>query len=158
MSGAVTAFFSSVFENDKPIITIVEPNKADCIYQTVKADDGKLHYVTGDLDSIMAGLCCGEPCTIAWDILKDYADNFVSVPDDIAMKGMRTLGKPSYGDPKIISGESGAVGIGLLAEIMKNNDLSNLKDQLGFNENSVVLCFSTEGDTDKERYREIVGL
>ena len=158
MSGAVTAFFSSVFENDKPIITIVEPNKADCIYQTAKADDGKLHYVAGALDSIMAGLCCGEPCTIAWDILKDYADNFVSVPDDIAKKGMRVLGKPSYGDLKIISGESGAVGIGLLAEIMENKDLSNLKDQLGLNENSVVLCFSTEGDTDKERYREIVGL
>ena len=156
MSGAITAFFSSVFENSKPVITIVEPNNADCIYKTAKANDGKLHYVTGDLDSIMAGLCCGEPCTIAWDILKDYADNFVSVPDDITKQGMRILAKPCYGDTKIVSGESGAVGIGLLTELMENENLRSLKEQIGLNENSVVLCFSTEGDTDKESYKEIV--
>mgnify|MGYP003320064061 CR=1 FL=1 len=156
MSGAVTAFFSSVFEKSKPVITIVEPNKADCIYQTAKANDGKLRYVTGNLDSIMAGLCCGEPCTLAWDILKDYADNFVSVPDDITKKGMRILAQAAYGDDKVVSGESGAVGVGLLAELMENDNLRSLKEQIGLNENSVVLCFSTEGDTDKDSYRKII--
>lgn len=156
MSGAVTAFFSSVFEKSKPVITIVEPNKADCIYQTAKANDGQLRYVTGDLNSIMAGLCCGEPCTLAWDILKDYADNFVSVPDDITKRGMRILAQAPYRDDKIVSGESGAVGVGLLAELMENDNLRSLKEQIGLNENSVVLCFSTEGDTDKDSYRKIV--
>ena len=156
MSGAVTAFFSSVFEKSKPVITIVEPNKADCIYQTAKANDGKLRYVTGNLDSIMAGLCCGEPCTLAWDILKDYADNFVSLPDDITKKGMRILAQAAYGDDKVVSGESGAVGVGLLAELMENDNLRSLKEQIGLNENSVVLCFSTEGDTDKDSYRKII--
>lgn len=98
MAGAVAAFFADYYKADKPIITIVEPEKADCIFKTAKADDGKLHNVTGALDSIMAGLCCGEPCGLAWDMLRRYADNFASMPDEFAAYGMRVLGNPLSGD------------------------------------------------------------
>ncbi|MFV0616937.1 MAG: diaminopropionate ammonia-lyase [Megasphaera sp.] len=157
MSGALTGFFSSVYGDDKrPIITIVEPNKADCIYRTAAANDGTLHVVKGDMDSIMAGLCCGEPCTIGWDILKDHADHFVSVPDWVAAKGMRVLGNPMGDDPRVISGESGAVTTGFVAELLQNPSLRELREQLQITEQSDILCFSTEGDTDKENYRRIV--
>lgn len=104
----------------------------------------------------MAGLCCGEPCTIGWDILKDHADYFVSVPDWVAAKGMRILGNPLGRDQRIISGESGAATTGFVAEVLQNSSLDYLKQELGINDNSTILCFSTEGDTDAMNYRHIV--
>ena len=156
MAGAITGLFSAIYGEDRPIITIVEPNKADCIYRTAEADDGKLRFVTGDMDTIMAGLACGEPCTIGWNILKDYADNFISCPDYTAAEGMRILGNPPKGDERVISGESGAATLGCVAEIMTNNNLAWMREKLKLDENSRVLFFSTEGDTDKENYIDIV--
>jgi diaminopropionate ammonia-lyase len=157
MSGAVTGYFTSLYgDAGRPVITVVEPNRADCLYRTAAAGDGKLHTVTGDMDSIMAGLCCGEPCTIGWEILRDHADHFVSMPDWVAAKGLRVLGNPLGDDPRVISGESGAATTGLVAELMQNESLDWLREQIGIDENSRVLCFSTEGDTDRENYRRIV--
>lgn len=155
-AGAVQGFFASVYGENRPITTIVEPNKANCIYRTAEKNDGKLHFVTGDMDTIMAGLACGEPCRIGYEVLRDYSDNFVSCPDYVTAKGMRTMGNPVDGDKKIISGESGAVTLGLVTEVMKNKDLQWLKEELKLDENSRILCFSTEGNTDKESYRDIV--
>jgi diaminopropionate ammonia-lyase len=155
-AGAVQGFFASVYGENRPITTIVEPNKADCIYKTAEKSDGKLHFVTGDMNTIMAGLACGEPCRIGYEVLRDYSDNFVSCPDYATAKGMRVMGNPVKNDKKIISGESGAVTIGLVAEIMENKDLQWLKEELKLDENSRILCFSTEGNTDKESYRDIV--
>ncbi len=156
MAGAVCAFFADVYGDEKPVITIVEPNAADCIFRTAEANDGTLHSVSGDMHSMMAGLCCGEPCSLAWDILKDYADFAVSMPEYAAPIGMRALGRPVNGDSKVISGESGASSAGFVVEVMQNDELKPLRDTLGLNSDSVVLCFSTEGDTDKENYRRIL--
>ena len=156
MAGAVAGFFASVYGGERPIITIVEPNKADCIYKTAEAADGKLHFVTCDMDTIMAGLACGEPCSIGWNVLRDYADNFISCPDYAAAQGMRVLGNPEAGDTKVVSGESGASAFGCIAEIMRDKTLVELKNKLKLDENSKVLFFSTEGDTDKENYKSIV--
>ena len=156
LAGAITGFFSSIYGEERPIITIVEPNKADCVFRTADANDGKLHFVTGDMDTLMAGLACGEPCSIGWEILRDYADNFISCPDYAAAQGMRILGNPAHGDSKVISGESGAAAFGCVAEIMRNPELKDIKEKLKLDENSKVLFFSTEGDTDKESYKSIV--
>lgn len=156
MAGAVTGLFSSIYGEDRPVISIVEPNKADCLYRTAEANDGERHFVTGDMDTIMAGLACGEPCSIGWNILSDYADFFISCPDYVAAKGMRILGNPAKKDDRVISGESGAAAFGCVAEIMTNPELAGLKAQLGLNEDSKVLFFSTEGDTDQENYKAIV--
>lgn len=156
MAAAITGLFSAIYGEERPIITIVEPNKADCIYKTAEANDGKLHFVTGDMDTIMAGLACGEPCTIGWNILKDYADNFISCPDYTAAEGMRILGNPPMGDERVVSGESGAATLGCVAEIMINDKLAWMREKLNLDENSRVLFFSTEGDTDKENYKDIV--
>ncbi len=156
MAGAVTGLFSAIYGEDRPVITIVEPNKADCLYRTAEANDGERHFVTGDMDTIMAGLACGEPCSIGWEILKDHADYFISCPDYVAAKGMRILGNPAGKDDRVVSGESGAAAFGCVAEIMTNTQLSDIRKQLGLDENSRVLFFSTEGDTDKENYKAVV--
>lgn len=156
MAGAITAFFSDYYKEDRPKIIIVEPDKADCIYRSALAGDGKPRFVTDDMDTIMAGLACGEPCTIGWEILKDHADYFVSMPDYVAAKGMRILGNPLADDARVISGESGASTAGFVVEILTNPEYKEMKETLEFNADSRILCFSTEGDTDRENYRKIV--
>ncbi len=156
MAGAVAGFFASVYGEERPLITIVEPNRADCVFRTAEAADGKLHFVTGEMNTIMAGLACGEPCSIGWNVLRDYADNFISCPDYMAAQGMRILASPVKGDPQVISGESGAAAFGCVAEIMRNPKYADVRKKLGLNQDSKVLFFSTEGDTDQENYRSIV--
>lgn len=156
MAGALTAFFADYYKEKKPVMVIVEPHGANCIYRTAEANDGQLHTVGGEMRTIMAGLCCGEPCPIGWEMLRRYAEHFVSVPDFVAAKGMRILGNPADGDERIISGESGAVTAGFAAEMMLNEHLSRLRREIGLGGDSRVLCISTEGDTDRENYRKIV--
>ena len=157
MAGAVCAFFTDACgDENRPVITVFEPNGANCNYVTALHNDGSLYATDGDMNSIMAGLCCGEVCPLAWDVLKDHADFFVTAPDYVAENGMRMLGKPLGNDVKVVSGESGAATAGYVAEIMKNPELAGIKAKLGLDENSVVLCFSTEGDTDKENYKRIL--
>lgn len=156
MAGAVAAFAAAYYGEKKPVITIVEPNQADCIYRTAAFDDGRLHAVAGDMHSIMTGLCCGEPCTLGWEELNAHAEAFVSMPDTVAAKGMRTLGAPLKGDPRIISGESGASTSGFVCELLENPELSPVKEALHMDSNAKILCISTEGDTDQENYRDII--
>lgn len=155
MAGAVAGFFAEVYGEDRPVITIVEPNKADCLFRTAKAQDGTLHSVGGRMDTIMAGLACGEPCSIGWQVLCACADHFISCPDAFAAKGMRILGNPAAGDDRVISGESGAAAFGCVTQILSNPALAGMKTELGLNESSRVLFFSTEGDTDAASYRSI---
>ncbi len=157
MAGAVCGYFASLCgDRDRPIVIVVEPDRADCLYRTAMADDGRLHIVTGGMDSIMAGLCCGVPSTLGWMVLRDHADHFISMPDRVAAEGMRLLGRPLAGDPRVVSGESGAAGLGFAAEVLRDPGLKELKDELQLDGASRILCFSTEGDTDKESYRRIV--
>lgn len=157
LATGVTGYFSSVYQGDKkPFITIVEPEKAACIYKTAKANDGEIHPVTGEMHTIMAGLACGEPVTVGWPVLNSYADAFLSTPDKSAARGMRVLGNPLRGDQRVISGESGAATIGALTEILQRPDLEEIKKLLKLDENSEILLFSTEGDTDFEHYRKVV--
>ena len=156
MAGAMAGFIADYYKEARPVITIVEPTKADCLYRTALANDGKLHIVDGALDSIMAGLCCGEPCSIGWQQLAAYADNFVAVPDKAAALGMRVLGNPVGNDAAVVSGESGAAGLGLAVAALRERDLAQLKGSLQLDAKSVILCISTEGATDVANYRRIM--
>ena len=154
-AGAVLGCMVETYGKDYPVTTVMEPDKADCVYRSAAADDGKLHFVTGDMDTMMAGLACGEPCTVVWPVLNSYADAFVSCDDETAAQGMRLLGKPCEGDPVVVSGESGAVGAGLLERIMSGR-YEPLRKALKLDEHARVLIISTEGDTDRENYNRVV--
>lgn len=156
LAGAVQGFFASVFRKDRPITVIVEADRAACLYKSAQVGDGKPQFVGGDMDTIMAGLACGEPNTISWEILRDYSDLFVSCSDWVTALGMRVLSSPAGSDPRIISGESGAVTSGLLYLILREKGLESLREKLKLDRNSRVLLFSTEGDTDPEKYASIV--
>ena len=156
MAGAMAGFIADYYKEQRPLITIVEPNQADCLYRTALANDGQLHAVGGALDSIMAGLCCGEPCSLGWRQLAAYADNFVAMPDRAAALGMRVLGSPMGSDAAVVAGESGAAGFGLAMAALWEQDLAELKRSLQLDAKSVILCISTEGATDVANYRRIM--
>ncbi|MGP1411074.1 MAG: diaminopropionate ammonia-lyase [Peptoanaerobacter stomatis] len=154
MAGAVQGMIASIYPENRPITAIVEPEVANCIFRS--AENKKMTNVTGDMFTIMAGLACGEPNPIGWDIMKDYSDAFISCPEYVAADGMRVLGNPLGNDPKVISGESGAVTSGIVYEILTDENLKELKEKLKIDENSKILVISTEGDTDPDNYRKIV--
>lgn len=156
-AGAVQGYLAHLYGDDRPITIICEPHGANCIYKSMEANDGNPHNVGGDLTTIMAGLACGEPNTISWKILRDNADFSVSCDDQIAARGMRVLSSPLGDDTRVISGESGAVGLGLFTILSeRKEEFAELMKELKIDENSKILCISTEGDTDVEGYRNIV--
>ena len=156
LAGAIQGFFVNRYPDCPPAVVVMEAGAADCLYQGAVAGDGKPRFVTGDLRTIMAGLACGEPNTIGWDILKNHTAAFLSCPDWVAAKGMRMLSAPVKGDPRVVSGESGAVGMGVLDAIMCDDTYKELRDALELDRHSRVLMFSTEGNTDPEKYRRVV--
>ncbi len=156
LAGAVVGYFANRFPTDPPKFIVMEAQIADCLYQGAAAGDGKPRIVGGDLQTIMAGLACGEPNTISWDILRNHVTAFLSCPDWVSAKGMRMLAAPVKGDPAVCSGESGAVGMGVISAIMEDDAYKDLREALELGRDSRVLMFSTEGDTDPDKYREIV--
>jgi len=132
-----------------PIFVVVEPVNADCLFQS--AVNGEPTAVHGDLDTIMAGLACGEVSVLAWSILESHVSHFMSITDESIPKAMQLLANREM---PIIAGESAISGLaGFL--IACNDD--DLKSKLMINENSKVLFFGTEGDTDEEMYERLVG-
>ena len=156
LAGAVTGYFVNRYPENPPKIVVVEASASDCLYRGAVAGDGAPRIVEGDMVTIMAGLCCGEPNITSWDILKNHVTCFISAEDSVARRGMRMLGNPIKGDVQVVSGESGAASFGALATILLQDEYKELGEQLGLNADSRVLCFSTEGDTDPGRYRRIV--
>ena len=156
LAGAVQGYFANRYPDNPPVVVVMEADSAACLYKGAKAADGSIRIVDGDMPTIMAGLACGEPNTISWDILKNHVSVFTSCPDWVSARGMRLLAAPVKGDPQVTSGESGAVGMGLLSAVMEQEEYRDLRELLKLDKNSTVLLFSTEGDTDPQRYKEIV--
>lgn len=156
LAGAVQGYFANRYPKTPPKVVVVEAESAACLYKGAVAGDGAIRIVDGDMPTIMAGLACGEPNTLSWDILKNHVDTFTACPDWVARKGMRMLSAPLKGDPQVISGESGAAPFGLLASLMTMEEYKDLREHLELDRDSKVLLFSTEGDTDPDRYKQIV--
>ena len=156
LAGAVVGYFAHKYKENPPIMVVCEASAADCLYRSAVKADGNLVNVTGDLQTIMAGLACGEGNTIGWDILKNHVTVFASCPDWMSAKATRIYANPLENDPHIVSGESGSVPLGLAYTALHDADAKDLKKALKLDENSNILVISTEGDTDPVRYREIV--
>jgi diaminopropionate ammonia-lyase len=156
LAASVVNYYKNLFNEDAPTTIIVEPDNANCIYQSAIRNDEKPYNVEIVEKTIMAGLECGSPSPIAWDILRTQADFFMSCPDYVAAKGMRVFATPLQGDPLIISGESGAVTLGALMFTMKHKSLEKLKNELKLDADSQVLLINTEGNTDPVNFRQVV--
>ncbi|MCM3718557.1 diaminopropionate ammonia-lyase [Fictibacillus phosphorivorans] len=155
-ASSVAAFLIQHYRERYPKIIVVEPHQANCFYLSFKNKGESFQTVSGDMDTIMAGLACGEPNPRAWDILSHFSEASFSCDDSISALGMRILGNPIGKDQRIISGESGSVTTGLIYCLTKNKALFEVKEKLKINEKSRILLINTEGDTDEAHYRKTV--
>ncbi len=156
LASAVTAFYHNLFGADAPLIVVAEPALAACLYESARIGDGRPHSFPGRLDTIMAGLACGDPSPLAWEILWNCADVFLACQDYVAALGMRIYGGPLKDDPYIVSGESGAVTLGALPFITRNSECAPLREALRLDGDSQVLLLNTEGNTDPLYFRQVV--
>lgn len=158
-AGAMTVSLLALSEasgRPMPRIVVLEPHDAACIYESVKEGTGEPLAASGKLQTIMAGLACGEPSPVSWKLVRDEVWGCLSCGDGLSALGMRILGNPLKGDGAVISGESGAIGAGVLYALSKDETLASIKEAIGLGKGSRILMISTEGDTDPEHYRKIV--
>jgi diaminopropionate ammonia-lyase len=158
LAAATLGFYSQLFGSERPRSVIVEPDKAACLFVSAEKGDGQPHSFEGELDTIMAGLACGDPNPQAWKVLWDTADAFVKCPDYVAAQGMRVYGVPMAGDPFVVSGESGAATLGALMFIMRCPEYEPLRALLNLGRDSEVFLINSEGNTDPDDFRKVVWL
>ena len=156
MSGAVVGYLVNKFRDRPPRFIIMEPKNAACIFASAVAGDGQPHAVTGALDTIMAGLACGEPSLLGWNILRDFPCGYMSCDNYVAANGIRILANPVSGDRAVEAGESGSVGIGLMDLLANHTAFKEIKQALDIGPDSKLLFFNTEGATDPINYQEIL--
>ena len=150
MAGAMVAGIARYLSN-VPVTIVVEPDSAACVLESIKT--GKIEKIDIKRESLMGGMSCGEVSLVPWEILKNSVKHCISLPDDDIAKTMKLLGNSSFSDQQIIAGENSAPGvIGLIASCMDQNIKQNLK----LDQNSNVLVFGCEGDTDKEMYQQLI--
>ncbi|MEM7043471.1 MAG: diaminopropionate ammonia-lyase [Pseudomonadota bacterium] len=152
MAAAVAAHLAWRWRKKRPMLIVVEPVQAACLLASAKA--GGPAAVTGDLDTVMAGLSCGEPSLLAWDVLEEAGDAFMTIPDHAAEATMRLLAEGQDGDRPLVAGESGVAG---LAGAITASQVDELCTKLTLDHHSRVLIFGTEGATDADLYEQIVG-
>ncbi len=129
-----------------PTVVVVEPDRAACLL--LSAEAGRAVPAPGALDTIMAGLACGEPSLLAWQELDRSAAAFMAIPDAAAVDAMRLLAAAG-----VVSGESGAAGLAAL--LLAAADPA-ARAMLGLDAGSRVLLFSTEGATDPALYQGLL--
>ena len=143
LAAAVCAQFWRRWGRERPCFVVVEPERADCLYQSARA--GRPARASGDLETVMAGLSCGEISPLAWEVLGPGADAFMTIPDEDAVAAMRRLA-----EDHVVGGESGVAGLaGLMAAARAG--------VLGLGPDSVAFVVGSEGDTDPELYAKLVG-
>jgi len=152
LAAAVVAHLHGRLGDGAPISVVVEPEQADCLLQScVRGEATEIQHVGSTIYSMLE---CLRPSQPAWEILSRHADFFLSVADSYAQRAMRLLAFPNGDDPAVVAGESGAAG---LAGLLRTVEEPEWAEKIGISPTSNILLIGTEGATDPEIYRRLVG-
>ena len=152
LASAVCAYFWELWGDRRPRFIVVEPENANCLQESAR--QGSPVVVEGDLDTLMAGLACGEVSALAWEVLSIGANDFMTVNDASVPLTMQLLARGFNGDPSIEAGESAVAGLAALITARHSEEDSQ---RLGLDESSRVFILGTEGATDPEVYTRLLG-
>jgi diaminopropionate ammonia-lyase len=152
LPAAVAGFLWLEMDALRPKIVVVEPEKAACHFESARA--GKPTAITGKLDTLMAGLACGEVSPLAWRLLDKASFAFMKIPDAAAVFAMKSLAAGIGGDQHVVGGEA---GVGGLAGLIVAAADPAIRDALRLDDGSRVLIIGSEGATDPVLYRQLVG-
>ncbi|MBN8630012.1 MAG: diaminopropionate ammonia-lyase [Rhodobacterales bacterium] len=151
-AAAIAGHMAVVLGDRRPHVTVVDPARAACLYESAKA--GKPVKVAESVPTVMAMLECYEPSLVAFRILSRVADGFMTVGEDSAPEVMHRLAAPVDGDPAVVAGESGGAGLAGVISVLRDPKLAK---EIGLGPASRVLVINTEGATDPALYERIVG-
>ena len=151
MAAAVAAGLRQRWGGESPRIVVVEPELAACLFESARA--GGRTDIRIEEETLMAGLSCGEPSGLAWEVLAEEASDFLTVPESFVGPAMRLLARPLGGDPEIEAGESAVAGLAALIAAARNE---KLRGALGLDAESRVLLIGSEGATDPDSYAALV--
>jgi diaminopropionate ammonia-lyase len=149
LAAAVIRHFWGAVE-PRPWLVGVEPTSAACVLESVAA--GRVSTLDHDQDSIMAGLNCATPSLVAWPLVSEGIDAYLSVPDEWVPEAMRLLARDG-----IVAGETGAAGLAGMLALLDVPSLGAARVELGLGPDTSVLLLCTEGATDPDAYRRLVG-
>ena len=116
---------------------------------TTAATDRCLPPVDVEIETLMAGLSCGEVSTLAWSVIDQGIDALLAIGDEMVGPLMERLDRESG----IEAGESAVAGLAGLMGAMEDPELAG---QLGLSDQSRVLLFGTEGATDPAIHRRLI--
>ena len=153
VAAAIAGHLAVVFGEERPRFVVVEPARAACLLETARAD--RIVKIEDGEATVMAMLECYEPSLVAWRILSRVADGFMTVDEDDAVSAMKMLGKPVAGDPAIVAGESGGVGLAGLVRALKDD---TAREMLRLDRTSRIFLVNTEGATDPALYEKLTNL
>ncbi len=151
LAASVAASLRQYWGNDAPRVVVVEPDLAACLYKSAQVGTATTVNITKE--TIMAGLSCGEPSQMAWEILEHEATDFLTIPDSIVAPTVRLLARPQGDDPMVEAGESAVAGLAALIAARHDPELS---ETLGLNAQSRVLLIGSEGVTDPDIFAAIM--
>ncbi|WP_323778150.1 diaminopropionate ammonia-lyase [Leisingera sp.] len=151
LAASVAAALRQIYAVQAPRVVIVEPELAACLFDS--ACNGKATNFAIQEETIMAGLSCGEPSEMAWEILAEEASDFLTIPDSIVAPAVRLLANAETGDPAVEAGESAVAGLAALIAACQS---AGMKNTLGLDENARVLLIGSEGVTDPAIYAAIM--
>jgi N-carbamoyl-L-amino-acid hydrolase len=152
LAAGIVSHFWERYGAQRPRFIVVEPEQADCLLQS--ALQGRPARATGSVDSVMAGLACGETSPLAWRFLQPAVDHFMTVSDTQAVDAMRVLAEGRQGDVPLVAGESGVAGLAGLQVLMAQ---PAWRSAAGLDTTSRVLLINTEGATAPTVYADCVG-
>ncbi|SEQ82950.1 diaminopropionate ammonia-lyase [Thalassovita taeanensis] len=151
LAASVAAGLVQYWGADAPSVVVVEPELAACLIESAR--QGRATTVQIESETIMAGLSCGEPSGMAWDILSELARDYLTIPDTLIGPTIRRLARPIGIDPAIEAGESGVAGLaGLIAAARQ----APLRAALGLKPTSRVLLIGSEGVTDPDIFAALM--
>ena len=134
-----------------PKIIIVEPDRADCVFQSIK--NKKLKKIKIKRESIMGGMSCNEMSLVPWQILKKTTNCCVSVSDKNVAETIANLKDKKFSKTSIIGGECATPGIIALIGICNNIKARKL---INLNHSSNVLLIGCEGNADVKLYKQLL--
>lgn len=152
LAASMCSYLWERFSEKSPMLFVAEPEKARCLLLSAKA--GRPTSDEGALNTIMAGLACGEVSLLAWNILDEGADGFIAIEDESAAETMCLLADGRFGDEPIVAGESAVAGLAAMLLLAGGPET---RRSVKLDSNSVVLVIGTEGATDPTVYSKIVG-
>ncbi len=151
LAAGVIAALRQYWGDASPRPIIVEPELAACLFESAKT--GAATKVDIAEETLMAGLSCGEPSGLAWEILSEEATDYLTIPEELVAPTVRLLAKPLGNDAVVEAGESAVAGLAALIAAMEDPSLA---EKLGLSSTSRVLLIGSEGVTDAEIFSMIM--